>query len=73
MKKRTVDSFDTVFRYKITDKKKFEMIEKSISNLKELIPYALLFNDSLNYYEFIDKRKGTKGDLSFSMTKGEIA
>ncbi len=71
MKERTVNSYDTTFRYKLTDKKKFEMIERTLANVKELIPYAFLFNDTLNYYEFVDKRKGTKGDLSFSMAKGD--
>ena len=48
------------------------MIETTLANVKELMPYAFLFNDNLDYYEFVDKRKGTKGDMSFSMTKGDI-
>jgi len=36
------------------------MIERTMVNVKQLIPYALLFNDNLTYYEFIDKRKITK-------------
>ncbi len=60
-----------MFKYKLTEQKKFAMIEKTITNLRELIPYAFLFNDNLTYYEFIDKRKQPMKGLSFSITKGD--
>lgn len=48
------------------------MIEKTMSNVKQLIPYAFLFNDNLHYYEFVDKRKDKKAN-SFAITKGDTA
>ena len=68
-----MDSYDTEFKYKITDKRKFEMIEKTLTVTKQLLPYAFLFNDNLIYYEFIDNRKFKEQDYSFTLTKGEVA
>lgn len=65
-----MDDLDTEFKYKITDKRKFEMIENTLTSTKQLLPYAFLFNDNLIYYECIDSRKFREKDFSFSIKKG---
>ncbi len=46
----------TSFTYQLEDPKKKDVIIKAVVNLKNMIAYAMLFNEKLAFYEFIDNR-----------------
>ena len=53
---RTEDDLNTLFTYEQLDEAALKMIDDSMACLKELFPYALLFNPKLSEIQMIDKR-----------------
>lgn len=58
--KRKENELNTKFTYEELDNPAHEMIEEAMKNLKELFPYALLFNPKLSTLTVLNKTGGTR-------------
>jgi hypothetical protein len=57
---RKIDELNTQFAYEDLDEAAFKMIEDAMICLKELFPYAMLFNSKLSEIQVIDRREGKR-------------
>jgi hypothetical protein len=57
---RKINEYNTQFTYEELDEAAFKMVKDSMDCLKEIFPYALLFNPKLSDIHVLDRRQGMR-------------